>query len=289
MRRLREEIGEVTSVEFKTLKAVYSFSGDYSYVPLTLIQNRVKGDVESLTRSLAGKKLVQRRRKDYDGVRLTFKGLSALAIKSLSERNILQSIGSVVDTGKESVIYDGLSEMGKEVIIKFHRIGAPSFKKVKEKREYYTHNWITLSSISARREYKCLKRLSGEVNVPAPYGHAYNAVVMERINGKELSKTFLHNPEFFLGEILNQMREMYRLGIVHGDLSEFNILITEDRPYFIDLPQYLDYNSSRGRELFERDVSLVLRHFRKRYGIDVSLESALNYIRRENGRDNIWG
>ncbi len=288
MRRLREEVGNINTAELKTLRAVYSLSKDYNYIPLTLIQNRIKGDVENITRSLAGKKMIQRRKKDYEGVRLTFKGLSVLALKTLSEMNVLSSIGSVVDTGKESVIYDGLSESGGEVIIKFHRVGATSFKKVKEKREYYAHSWIVLSSISAMREYRCLLKLSGVVNVPRPYGCAYNAVVMERIDGRELSKTFLEDPEFFLGEVLNQIRGMYRLGVVHGDLSEFNILIADDAPYIIDLPQYLNFSSPGGKELLERDVYLVLKHFRKKYGIELSLESALKYVRGENGRDNIW-
>ena len=288
MRRLRDEVREVTGGEIRVLKAIYSLSHEYNFVPLNLIQEKVKGDVDSLTRSLAGKKLVQRRKKDYEGVRLTFTGLSMLALKTLSQKGVVDSLGSVVGVGKESVVYDALSGRYGEVVLKFHMIGAPSFKKVKEKREYYNHNWIILSSLSAKREYKCLQKLSGTVNVPSPYGLAYNAVVMERIDGRELCRTNLEDPEFYLSEILRQMREMYRMGIIHGDLSEFNILIVEDKPYFIDMPQYAESSSIIAEKLLERDVHLVLKHFRKKYGLNISVKDTIEYIRGENGRDSIW-
>ena len=66
----------------------------------------------------------------------------------------------------------------------------------------------------------------------------------------------------FHAELLNQVVRMLCAGIIHGDLSEYNILVGGDGPVIIDLPQAVDAagNSNAGAML-ERDVANLAAYF----------------------------
>jgi len=66
-----------------------------------------------------------------------------------------------------------------------------------------------------------------------------------------------------------------RLGIIHADLSEFNIMVPESGPKIIDWPQAVEINHPHARELLERDLANVLRFFKRKYGIEMPVENAL--------------
>ena len=66
----------------------------------------------------------------------------------------------------------------------------------------------------------------------------------------------------FHAELLNQVVRMLCAGIIHGDLSEYNILVGANGPVIIDLPQAVDAagNSNAGAML-ERDVANLAAYF----------------------------
>jgi len=62
--------------------------------------------------------------------------------------------------------------------------------------------------------------------------------------------------------LINQVVRMLCAGVIHGDLSEYNILVSEDGPVIIDLPQAIDAASnSQAFEMFERDVINLRTYF----------------------------
>jgi RIO kinase 1 len=66
----------------------------------------------------------------------------------------------------------------------------------------------------------------------------------------------------FHGMLLNQVVRMLCAGIIHGDLSEYNILVGEDGPVIIDLPQAIDAAAnSTAAEMLERDVNNLRTYF----------------------------
>ena len=66
----------------------------------------------------------------------------------------------------------------------------------------------------------------------------------------------------FHGMLLNQVVRMLCAGIVHGDLSEYNILVGEGGPVIIDLPQAIDAAAnSTAAEMLERDVINLRTYF----------------------------
>lgn len=66
----------------------------------------------------------------------------------------------------------------------------------------------------------------------------------------------------FHARLLNQVVRMLCAGIIHGDLSEYNILVGSDGPVIIDLPQAVDAaGNSNASAMLERDVANLASYF----------------------------
>lgn len=120
-------------------------------------------------------------------------------------------------------------------------------------------------------ELNALRKLSSAgVRVPQPYGCFDGVLLMELIldgEGHEaprLSDVAL-SPEQARADHAVMMRYVTRMlcaGLVHGDLSEFNVLVDEAGPVIIDLPQVIDAaaNNSAAR-FFARDVNNITAYY----------------------------
>ena len=120
-------------------------------------------------------------------------------------------------------------------------------------------------------EVDALYRLAAAgVRVPQPYICYEGVLLMElvtdadgnpapRLNDVELS---MEQALEFHAELLNQVVRMLCAGVIHGDLSEYNILVGADGPVIIDLPQAVDAagNSNAG-PMLERDVANLASYF----------------------------
>ena len=113
-------------------------------------------------------------------------------------------------------------------------------------------------------EVDALYRLANAgVRVPEPYNFYEGVLLMELVtdaNGNAAPR--LNDVTFSADEarihhktLLKEVVRMLCAGIVHGDLSEFNILMSADGPVIIDLPQAVDAaGNNNAREMLERDV-----------------------------------
>jgi RIO kinase 1 len=108
------------------------------------------------------------------------------------------------------------------------------------------------------------------VRVPQPYGCFEGVLLMELITDEEgfaaprlndVSMSAEQALEDHL-EIMNHVVRMLSIGIIHGDLSEFNVLVDEWGPVIIDLPQAVDAagNNNAKRMLF-RDVNNMTAYY----------------------------
>jgi RIO kinase 2 len=57
------------------------------------------------------------------------------------------------------------------------------------------------------------------------------------------------------------------MDVIHADLSEYNIFVSEDGVQLIDWPQYVNRAHPHAEEFLRRDVSNVLTHFERKYGL----------------------
>jgi RIO kinase 2 len=87
------------------------------------------------------------------------------------------------------------------------------------------------------------------------------------------------NSELVLREVLENVRKAYDAGVVHADLSEFNILIKPDASVLIiDWPQFVRTDHPNASALLERDVRNVLTYFKRKLGVSMSLDKALTFV-----------
>jgi len=120
-------------------------------------------------------------------------------------------------------------------------------------------------------EVDALYRLAAAgVRVPAPYNFHEGVLLMELVtdaHGEPAPR--LNDLEFSAEEALTYhallMQEVVRMlsaGIVHGDLSEYNILLGAAGPVIIDLPQAVDAaGNNHARDMLERDVANLTNYF----------------------------
>ncbi len=281
--------------DFKVLRAIESLMPRYEYVPVEVLERRLRmpsTHVNASLQKLNRLKLVRRMTGDYVGYRLTYMGLDVLALKALVDRGVLAALGDKLGVGKESDVYSGLTPANERVIVKFHRVGRTSFQHVVKHRAYAVDkprfSWMYFAKLAGEREYRALDELYrvGAL-VPRPLAYNRHAVVTEFIEGVELYEyEDPQDPESMLHKILDTLRKAYlEVGIVHGDLSEYNVMVTirndEEVPLIIDWPQYVEKLHPSAPQLLERDVYYIVRFFRKKYGVEMDYEKALKYVKGE--------
>jgi RIO kinase 1 len=120
-------------------------------------------------------------------------------------------------------------------------------------------------------EVDALYRLaSAGVRVPTPYNFLEGVLLMELVTGDDGSAAPRLNDLALTPEVareyhrflISQVVLMLCAGIVHGDLSEFNILLGSDGPVIIDLPQAVDAASNNNAfKMLERDVNNLATYF----------------------------
>jgi len=120
-------------------------------------------------------------------------------------------------------------------------------------------------------EVDALYRLAGAgVRVPQPYNFADGVLLMELVTGDDgdvaprLNDVTLTAEEArdYHGILIKQVVRMLCAGIIHGDLSEYNILIGGDGPVIIDLPQAVDAaGNNHAFAMLERDVKNLAAYF----------------------------
>ncbi|MDD2440353.1 MAG: serine/threonine protein kinase, partial [Methanosarcinaceae archaeon] len=255
---------ELDKKDFRILTGIEMGMKHFEWVPVEDLNKYTKLPAEKLEyrlKKLIEKKLVVRTFQPYEGYQIYFEGYDALALNTFVKRKTVSAIGDEIGVGKESVVFEAIKEpelaIGEPipVIIKFHREGRTSFKQVKRTRNHIGDrehfSWIYAARLAAQREFEILKSLYPEVSVPRPLDQNRHAIVMEIAKGSLLAKTKILEPEEYLDEIFRQVQLTYALGIIHADLSEYNIFVSEEGVQFIDWPQYVTIKHPHAAELLE--------------------------------------
>jgi RIO kinase 1 len=224
-------------------------------------------------------------------------------LQPLLEEGIIESVVRQLMSGKEAMVF--VVRAGGEVRCAkvYKEADRRSFRQAVD----YTENRKTRNSRQARAmakgtrygrqsqerawqnaEVDALRRLAAAgVRVPQPYNFHEGVLLMElvtdaegnaapRLNDVELSAEEALD---FHQRLIVEVVRMLCAGVIHGDLSEFNILAAADGPVVIDLPQAVDAaGNNHARAMLERDVA-NLRNFFGRFAPEIL---ATNY------GDEIW-
>jgi RIO kinase 1 len=110
------------------------------------------------------------------------------------------------------------------------------------------------------------KLVAAGVRVPKPYGYFNDTLIMELVTdaagdpAPRLGEVAL-SPETarqYHNFLIEQIVRMLSIGLIHGDLSEFNVLVGTDGPVIIDLPQAVNAAGNNGAlAMLERDVNNI--------------------------------
>jgi len=282
--------------DFRVLLVIERLMKRYEYVPLEVIERRARlppTHVAASLYKLNNLKMVKRVTGEYIGYKLTYRGLDMLAINALVRRGALATLSATtLGVGKESDVYTGETPGGEMVIVKFHRAGRTSFHQILRVRTYapdHYHTWMELAKLAGQREYRALEELHrvGAL-VPRPIAYNRHVVVAQHVGGVELYRyKAALDPEAMLLKILETLRKAYlEVGIVHADLSEYNVLVVvdeegEETPYIIDWPQYVEKDHPSAEALLRRDITYITRFFKRRFDVEVEPEKALRYVKGE--------
>jgi RIO kinase 2 len=107
---------------------------------------------------------------------------------------------------------------------------------------------------------------------------------MGMIEGAELGHwKRLARPEKIFREILRNVRKAYlKAGIIHADLSEYNIILKQNKHVLIiDWPQYVEKDHPNATDLLKRDLQNVAQYFERKHGLKTDLQESLNYVTGE--------
>jgi RIO kinase 1 len=188
------------------------------------------------------------------------------------KQGYFDQLESPISIGKEANVFSALKEDGTRVMVKIYRVSTcdfnlmhtflredPRFIGVKKKKREIVFNW-------AKREYtNLMKARALGVAVPTPHGHLQNVLVMDCIGGPapKLKDLIPEDPEEFLREVRENYKKLRKAELVHGDLSQFNILNDDGRPVFIDMSQSCTDESHASERYLKRDSRNIASFFTK--------------------------
>ena len=261
---------------WRVLVSVEMGMKNHELVPVELvnaISGLKHGGAFKLIRELLKHKLVHHENQKYDGYRLTPLGYDFLAIKAFVNRGAIVGVGRRIGIGKESDVFEVVTEEGETLALKLHRLGRTSFRAVKAKRDYIkattTHtNWLYLSRLAALKEHAFMKAL-GENGFPVPRAVDVNrhAVLMSLVDGAPLTRRYrLSDPGKVYAQCVTQLTRLAQCGLVHCDFNEFNIMCDDENDItVIDFPQMVSTNHPNAEDLFVRDLKCLHKFFLRRF------------------------
>ena len=203
-----------------------------------------------------------------------------ILFKLLNNEYLLE-IDGCLSTGKEANVYYARGKAGAEYAVKIYKTSILVFKdrdryvsgEFRFRNGYCKSNPRKMVKVWAEKEMRNLKRLqSAGIASPTPHLLKSHVLIMDFLgeNGwcaprlKDIALTQQGFFECYLS-ILHDMRRMYHVcNLVHGDLSEYNILWHMQKPFIIDVSQSVEHSHPCASEFLKKDVFNITDFFRKR-------------------------
>jgi len=197
-----------------------------------------------------------------------------------------------VNAGKEARVYWGKDKEGKDLAVKIYLTASAEFRKgmLKYIEGDYRFKGVKRDTRSliftwAQKEYRNLEQASrAKVRVPKPIAVKNNVLVMEFIgkngvNAPSLKEQPPKNPEKIYNTLLTYLTRLYRKAdLVHGDLSEYNIMLWNGRSVLFDMAQAVPTSHPMAEFFLRRDLANVSRFF-NRLGVNVlSIDEAYKKV-----------
>lgn len=206
------------------------------------------------------------------------------ALLKLADNKDLEKLYGTIESGKESVVFLADTPENERVIVKIYMTKAGSFREmknylrgdkrfrnIKDNRQEIIEEWC-------KKEYKNLKAAQNVLNCPKPIKAHKNILIMEFKGEKfkpypKLKEVEIENPQKGFKIVKNQIKQLWEQEeLVHGDLSEYNILVDQKGTMtWIDFSQGVHKTHPEAERLLKRDIENVANFFKKQ-GANIEIE-----------------
>jgi len=205
-----------------------------------------------------------------------FDRFTLLTLYELSNKGYFDVLHGSIKTGKESNVFLSIDRGGTPAAVKIHLMlaanfqamlkyveGDHRFKKIKKSRRNIILTWV-------EKEFRNLTAAyDSGVKVPRPIVSKKNVLIMEFIGeGNTAAPTLKEagiKTSAMFRKVVSNTKKLFQAGLVHGDLSEYNILVHGGEPWLIDLSQSVPVEHPLAEELLIRDAKNMSRFFGKKF------------------------
>ncbi|MEM0188642.1 MAG: serine protein kinase RIO [Saccharolobus sp.] len=229
----------------------------------------------------------EKRQKDEDlfkNLDSTINAKTYLNLINIARRLRIEEYLGAISSGKEAKVYPARTYEGKYYAVKVYYTSTAQSKKaikrytIKDIRfeDIKANNTRQLIRIWAKKEFKNLIKMhNAGVRVPKPILVYENILVMEFIGENGLRAPLLKElddseiVQSLYEDLLQQIEIMVKKAkLVHGDLSEYNVMVYNNQNYIIDVSQAIPIDNDEAYTLLKRDLQNINAFFKSK-GIDI--------------------
>ncbi len=211
-------------------------------------------------------------------------------VEAIISSGLATKVDRLLSGGKEADVYLA-SYSGSPIAIKVYRLYRTSRRGGRPVK-------LDVMSWQAAEEYDALYRAwKAGAPVPTPARRVENMFSMRYLgsdkgSAPQLKDVRVEDPEGFLATTLDALSNLVRSGIVHGDLSAFNILVHEGAPWFIDFSNSVRVDRlgwppwrrlEAAAAILTRDLNALQVYF-QRYQVTFEVEPLVSGLIRELDR-----
>ncbi|KAI3922749.1 hypothetical protein MKW98_006880 [Papaver atlanticum] len=244
------------------------------------MSNSVTTAIRESVRGMAIGKTKTTEKADRATVEQAIDPRTRMVLFKMLNRGIFNDINGCISTGKEANVYHATKDDGQEFAIKVYKTSVLVFKDrdryvqgdYRFRHGYCKHNPRKMVKTWAEKEMRNLMRLKAAgIRCPTPILLRLHVLVMEfigksgwaapRLKDADLSEDKMR--EGYV-QMIMVMRNLYqKCKLVHGDLSEYNILYYEGNLHIIDVSQSVDLDHPHALDFLREDCVHVSDFFKK--------------------------
>jgi RIO kinase 1 len=245
-------------------------------------------------------KTIERRDKmlehDFSSERATieevFDRATLMVIYQFLKSGLLYEVNGVVNAGKEARVYWSKNKEGRDLAVKVYLTASAEFRRgmLKYINGDYRFKGVKRDTRSlvftwAQKEFRNLKQaFQAKVRVPEPIAVKKNVLLMEFIGKNGVSAPSLKekapdNPREVYLEVLTFLNRLYcKADLVHGDLSEYNIMLWKNKTIIFDMAQAVPVSHPMSDFFLRRDLSNLNRYFGHRNVKTLAIDEAYKKV-----------
>ncbi|CAD6188123.1 unnamed protein product [Caenorhabditis auriculariae] len=241
------------------------------------ISSRVYNSLRSFAKTEVKRQMRMKDKEEKATMETSVDANTRLSLFKWINQGVFDTIEGVIATGKESAVLHAAQSSSTHFAVKVYKTTLSEFKNRSEyvKDDFRFKNPRGVLRIWAEREFMNLMRMTKwGLPCPTPVKLKRHLLVMSLIGEDGVAAPRLKNVDwgFFTDverrniyeQVESIMCRLYKeCQLVHADLSEFNLLLSEGKVYVIDVSQAMDLSHPRNLHFLTRDIENVLSFFSK--------------------------